>query len=50
MNFGVFDQNDRSGLPLAEQYEKRLALAEQQGDAVAQTGLSWEDLAYAERL
>jgi alkanesulfonate monooxygenase SsuD/methylene tetrahydromethanopterin reductase-like flavin-dependent oxidoreductase (luciferase family) len=28
MKFGVFDQNDRSGLPLAEQYEKRLALAE----------------------
>ena len=28
MKFGVFDQNDRSGLPLAEQYDKRLALAE----------------------
>jgi alkanesulfonate monooxygenase SsuD/methylene tetrahydromethanopterin reductase-like flavin-dependent oxidoreductase (luciferase family) len=28
MKFGVFDQNDRSGLPLAEQYEKRLVLAE----------------------
>ena len=28
MKFGVFDQNDRSGLPLAEQYENRLALAE----------------------
>ena len=28
MKFGVFDQNDRSGLPLAEQYESRLALAE----------------------
>ena len=28
MKFGVFDQNDRSGLPLAEQYEKRLLLAE----------------------
>src|SRR5260221_635872 len=28
MKFGVFDQNDRSGLPLAEQYEERLALAE----------------------
>jgi hypothetical protein len=29
---------------------ERLALAEQQGDAVAQTSLTWEDLAYAERL
>jgi alkanesulfonate monooxygenase SsuD/methylene tetrahydromethanopterin reductase-like flavin-dependent oxidoreductase (luciferase family) len=28
MKFGVFDQNDRSGSPLAEQYEKRLTLAE----------------------
>src|SRR5260370_23219866 len=28
MKFGVFDQNDRSGLPMAEQYEKRLLLAE----------------------
>src|SRR5438552_5611285 len=28
MKFGVFDQNDRSGLPLAEQYENRLRLAE----------------------
>ena len=28
MKFGVFDQNDRSGLPLTEQYEKRLTLAE----------------------
>jgi alkanesulfonate monooxygenase SsuD/methylene tetrahydromethanopterin reductase-like flavin-dependent oxidoreductase (luciferase family) len=28
MKFGVFDQNDRSGLPLAEQYENRLLLAE----------------------
>ncbi|SDR43836.1 Flavin-dependent oxidoreductase, luciferase family (includes alkanesulfonate monooxygenase SsuD and methylene tetrahydromethanopterin reductase) [Rhizobiales bacterium GAS191] len=28
MKFGVFDQNDRSGLPLAEQYEARLSLAE----------------------
>jgi hypothetical protein len=28
MKFGVFDQNDRSGLPLAEQYEKRGARAE----------------------
>ena len=28
MKFGVFDQNDRSGLPLAEQYEKRLELAD----------------------
>src|SRR5260370_10576930 len=28
MKFGVFDQNDRSGLPLAEQYEKRLQLAD----------------------
>src|SRR6201987_3584533 len=28
MKFGVFDQNDRSGLPLAVQYENRLALAE----------------------
>jgi len=28
MKFGIFDQNDRSGLPLAEQYEARLALAE----------------------
>lgn len=28
MKFGVFDQNDGSGLPLAEQYEKRLELAE----------------------
>jgi alkanesulfonate monooxygenase SsuD/methylene tetrahydromethanopterin reductase-like flavin-dependent oxidoreductase (luciferase family) len=29
VKFGVFDQNDRSGLPLSEQYEQRLALAEQ---------------------
>jgi alkanesulfonate monooxygenase SsuD/methylene tetrahydromethanopterin reductase-like flavin-dependent oxidoreductase (luciferase family) len=28
MKFGVFDQNDPSGLPLAQQYEERLALAE----------------------
>src|ERR1700751_2699243 len=28
MKFGVFDQNDRSGLPLADQYENRLSLAE----------------------
>lgn len=28
MKFGVFDQNDKSGLPLAEQYENRLQLAE----------------------
>src|SRR6478735_11487277 len=28
MKFGVFDQNDRSGLPLTVQYENRLALAE----------------------
>jgi alkanesulfonate monooxygenase SsuD/methylene tetrahydromethanopterin reductase-like flavin-dependent oxidoreductase (luciferase family) len=28
MKFGVFDQNDRSGLPLADQYENRLLLAE----------------------
>lgn len=28
MKFGIFDQNDRSGLPLANQYEDRLALAE----------------------
>jgi hypothetical protein len=28
LKFGVFDQNDRSGLPLAVQYEQRLALAE----------------------
>jgi alkanesulfonate monooxygenase SsuD/methylene tetrahydromethanopterin reductase-like flavin-dependent oxidoreductase (luciferase family) len=28
MKFGVFDQNDRSGLPLTEQYEARLTLAE----------------------
>ena len=28
MKFGVFDQNDRSGLPLADQYENRLSLVE----------------------
>lgn len=28
MKFGVFDQNDRSGLPLQEQYSNRLRLAE----------------------
>src|ERR1700729_1169252 len=28
VKFGVFDQNDRSGLPIAQQYEERLALAE----------------------
>ena len=28
VKFGVFDQNDRSGLPIAQQYEDRLALAE----------------------
>jgi alkanesulfonate monooxygenase SsuD/methylene tetrahydromethanopterin reductase-like flavin-dependent oxidoreductase (luciferase family) len=28
MKFGVFDQNDRSGLPITVQYENRLALAE----------------------
>jgi alkanesulfonate monooxygenase SsuD/methylene tetrahydromethanopterin reductase-like flavin-dependent oxidoreductase (luciferase family) len=28
MKFGVFDQNDRSDLPLAEQYENRLSLVE----------------------
>jgi alkanesulfonate monooxygenase SsuD/methylene tetrahydromethanopterin reductase-like flavin-dependent oxidoreductase (luciferase family) len=28
MKFGIFDQNDRSGLPLAQQYEERLQLAE----------------------
>jgi hypothetical protein len=28
MKLGVFDQNDRSGLPLADQYENRLLLAE----------------------
>src|SRR5882672_10246951 len=28
MKFGVFDQNDRSGLPLAQQYENRLQLTE----------------------
>lgn len=28
MKFGIFDQNDRSGLPLAQQYEQRLQLAE----------------------
>lgn len=28
MKFGIFDQNDRSGRPLAEQYEERLQLAE----------------------
>jgi alkanesulfonate monooxygenase SsuD/methylene tetrahydromethanopterin reductase-like flavin-dependent oxidoreductase (luciferase family) len=28
MKFGVFDQNDRGGLPLAQQYEERLQLAE----------------------
>jgi alkanesulfonate monooxygenase SsuD/methylene tetrahydromethanopterin reductase-like flavin-dependent oxidoreductase (luciferase family) len=28
VKFGVFDQNDRTGLPLAVQYEQRLALAE----------------------
>jgi alkanesulfonate monooxygenase SsuD/methylene tetrahydromethanopterin reductase-like flavin-dependent oxidoreductase (luciferase family) len=28
MKFGIFDQNDRSGLPLAQQYRNRLELAE----------------------
>lgn len=28
MQFGIFDQNDRGGLPLAQQYENRLRLAE----------------------
>ena len=28
MKFGVFDQNDRSGLPLGVQYENRLRLVE----------------------
>lgn len=28
MKFGVFDQNDRSGLPLQEQYSNRLRMAE----------------------
>jgi alkanesulfonate monooxygenase SsuD/methylene tetrahydromethanopterin reductase-like flavin-dependent oxidoreductase (luciferase family) len=28
MQFGIFDQNDRSGLPLAQQYEERLQMAE----------------------
>lgn len=28
MKFGIFDQNDRSGMPLAQQYEQRLQLAE----------------------
>lgn len=28
MQFGIFDQNDRSGLPLAQQYEQRLQMAE----------------------
>lgn len=28
MKFGIFDQNDRSGIPLADQYEQRLQLAE----------------------
>jgi alkanesulfonate monooxygenase SsuD/methylene tetrahydromethanopterin reductase-like flavin-dependent oxidoreductase (luciferase family) len=28
MKFGIFDQNDRSGQPLAQQYEQRLQLAE----------------------
>ncbi|WP_159348714.1 LLM class flavin-dependent oxidoreductase [Roseomonas harenae] len=28
MKFGIFDQNDRGGLPLAEQYEQRLRLVE----------------------
>lgn len=28
MQFGIFDQNDRSGLPLAQQYEERLKMAE----------------------
>lgn len=28
MKFGVFDQNDRGGLPLAQQYDERLKLAE----------------------
>ncbi|MDB5998468.1 MAG: luciferase [Rhizobacter sp.] len=28
MKFGIFDQNDKGGLPLAQQYEQRLALAE----------------------
>ena len=28
MKFGIFDQNDRSGLPLAEQYEERIRLVQ----------------------
>jgi hypothetical protein len=28
MKFGIFDQNDRSGRPLAQQYEERMQLAE----------------------
>ncbi len=28
MKFGIFDQNDRGGLPLAQQYEERMQLAE----------------------
>lgn len=28
MKFGIFDQNDRSGRPLAQQYQERLQLAE----------------------
>lgn len=28
MKFGIFDQNDRSGRPLAQQYEQRMQLAE----------------------
>ena len=28
MKFGIFDQNDRGGLPLADQYEQRLRLVE----------------------
>jgi alkanesulfonate monooxygenase SsuD/methylene tetrahydromethanopterin reductase-like flavin-dependent oxidoreductase (luciferase family) len=28
MKFGIFDQNDRGGLPLAQQYDERLALAQ----------------------
>jgi alkanesulfonate monooxygenase SsuD/methylene tetrahydromethanopterin reductase-like flavin-dependent oxidoreductase (luciferase family) len=28
MKFGIFDQNDRTGRPLAQQYEERLQLAE----------------------
>lgn len=28
MQFGIFDQNDRNGRPLADQYEERLRLAE----------------------